>query len=172
MANCSLADRNCWNKWLNVALAGNSDIAGGNPPVVPKNTMHNAIIVKCAAAIIREKSLLLTRKKGTQTFISPGGKPLPGESYSDCLSREIREELNVEVSKQTCLGLFNGTSTFENVPIEMHVYLVEITGEPRAGMEIDEFLWYRGDAAKQALKIGSIFRDSVIPLLTSKKLIA
>jgi 8-oxo-dGTP diphosphatase len=133
--------------------------------------MHSAIIVKCAAAIICKKSLLLTRKKGTETFISPGGKPFFGESYSDCLSREIREELNVEIGKRTYFGLFKGTSTFEHMPIEMHVYLVEISGEPRAGMEVDELIWYRSDNVMQDLKIGSIFRDSVIPLLTSKKLI-
>ncbi|RZF29754.1 NUDIX domain-containing protein [Paraburkholderia sp. UYCP14C] len=134
--------------------------------------MHSAIIVKCAAAIIHEKSLLLTRKQGTETFISPGGKPFLGESYADCLSREVREELNVEVGKQTYLGLFTGTSTFEKMPIEMHVYLVEIAGEPQPGMEIDELIWYRSDNPTQDLKIGSIFRDAVIPLLISKKLIA
>ncbi|MBB5497973.1 NUDIX domain-containing protein [Paraburkholderia sp. MM5384-R2] len=133
--------------------------------------MNSAKIVKCAAAIIHEKSLLLTRKQGTDTFISPGGKPLSGESCLDCLCREIREELNIEVSKQSYLGEFSGTSTFEDMPIEMNVYLVEIEGEPRAGMEIDELMWYRSDNARQDLKIGSIFRDAIIPLLTSKRLI-
>lgn len=134
--------------------------------------MQRPIIVKCAAAIIREKSLLLTRKRGTKTFISPGGKPFPDESYSDCLSREIREELNVEISNKACLGVFKGTSTFEDMPIEMHVYLVEVAGEPRASMEIDELIWYRSDKATQELMIGSIFRDSVIPLLIDRNLIA
>jgi 8-oxo-dGTP diphosphatase len=134
--------------------------------------MDSAIIVKCAAVIIRENSLLLTRKRGTQTFISPGGKPLSGESFPDCLAREMREELNVEVCRQVFLGVFKGTSTFERTSIEMHVYLTEITGEPQAGMEIEELIWYRGDNAKSELQIGSIFRDSVIPLLVSLDLIA
>ncbi|WP_236942736.1 hypothetical protein [Ewingella americana] len=39
-------------------------------------------IVKCSAVIIRDRALLLTRKRGTDIFISPGGKPLTGKTTS------------------------------------------------------------------------------------------
>jgi 8-oxo-dGTP diphosphatase len=134
--------------------------------------MRNSIIVKCAAAIVRDKSLLLARKRGTATFISPGGKPLPGEDYLSCLIREVREELDVEVRAQTYLGTFKGISAFESVPVEMHVYLTEIHGDPRASTEIEEIVWYRCDRVSSELKVGSIFYENVIPFLLREGLIA
>jgi 8-oxo-dGTP diphosphatase len=133
--------------------------------------MQKSVIVKCAAAIVRDKSLLLTRKQGTTTFISPGGKPLPGEAYLDCLAREVREELDVGIQAPSFLGIFHGVSAFENNPIEMHVYLTDIVGEPRASMEIEEILWYRSALPGPALPVGSVFADAVIPLLLKDKLI-
>lgn len=134
--------------------------------------MKDQVIVKCAAAIIRDASLLLTRKRGTATFISPGGKPLPGEGYIDCLVREVREELGVDVRGQTFLGTFKGISAFEKVPVEMHVYLTEIQGSPRPCAEIEEILWFRSDNTTRTLEIGSVFSAGVIPLLLERKLIA
>lgn len=133
--------------------------------------MQKSVIVKCAAAIVRDKSLLLTRKRGTTTFISPGGKPLPGENYLDCLAREVREELDVAIRTPTFLGIFGGVSAFENIPIEMHVYLTDIVGEPRACMEIEEIVWYRSGQSSAGLKVGSVFSNAVIPLLLKEKLI-
>lgn len=133
--------------------------------------MPKSIIVKCAAVIVRDRSLLLTRKQGTTTFISPGGKPLPGESYLDCVAREVREELEVEVQTSTYLGIFHGVSTFENISIEMHVYLSDIFGEPRPSAEIAEIVWYRSCLSSPQLMIGSIFGKAVIPLLLKERLI-
>ncbi|RSZ56413.1 NUDIX domain-containing protein [Massilia atriviolacea] len=133
--------------------------------------MQQSIIVKCAAAIVREKSLLLTRKQGTTTFISPGGKPLPGEAYLDCLAREVREELDVAIQAPSFLGIFYGVSAFEDTPIHMHVYLTDIVGTPRASMEIEEIMWYRPGLGKPGLTIGSVFANAVIPLLIKEKLI-
>ena len=134
--------------------------------------MQKSAIVKCAAAIVRDNSLLLTRKRGTGTFISPGGKPLPGEDNLDCLARELREELNVAIGEPAYLGLFRGVAAFENQPIDMHVYLTDIVGEPSASAEIEEIVWYRSDLPSAALNIGSVFANAVIPLLLKRKLIA
>lgn len=133
--------------------------------------MQKSAIIKCAAAIVRDRSLLLTRKQGTTTFISPGGKPLPGEDYLDCLAREVREELDVAIQPPSFLGIFHGVSAFEDIPIEMHVYLTDIVGEPRASMEIEEIVWYRSGLSGPELKVGSVFANAVIPLLLKEKLI-
>lgn len=133
--------------------------------------MQNSVIVKCAAAIVRDQSLLLTRKRGTTTFISPGGKPLPGEDNLDCLAREVREELDVALQDASYLGMFRGVAAFESTPIEIHVYLADIAGEPRASAEIEEILWYRSAMPGQAPQVGSVFANAVIPLLLKKNLI-
>jgi mutator protein MutT len=55
-----------------------------------------------AALIFHEGKLLITQRHakahlgGLWEF--PGGKREPGESFEQCLSREIREELGVEIS--------------------------------------------------------------------------
>lgn len=134
--------------------------------------MQKTAIVKCAAAIVRDNALLLTRKRGTTTFISPGGKPQPGEDNLDCLAREVREELDVAIQDPSYLGMFRGVAAFEGIPIEMHVYLADIVGEPRASAEIEEIVWYRSDLAGPAPLVGSVFANAVIPLLLKKKLIA
>jgi hypothetical protein len=83
----------------------------------------------------------------------------------------VREELEVEVETSTYLGIFHGVSTFENISIEMHVYLSDIFGEPRPCAEIAEIVWYRSCLSSPQLMIGSIFGKAVIPLLLKERLI-
>jgi 8-oxo-dGTP diphosphatase len=128
-------------------------------------------IVKCAAVIIHQRSLLLTRKRGTDIFISPGGKPDAGEDHLSCLKRELQEELGVSVTDIRPFGLFLGQAAFENRPIENHVYRVEIAGQPRPCSEIEELAWVSYRQPPCAVPVGSIFRDEVMPLLYQQELI-
>ena len=57
---------------------------------------------KVVAAIIKDKSRLLIAKRHSKDPLAgkwefPGGKIEPGETPEECLVREIREELRVEV---------------------------------------------------------------------------
>lgn len=128
-------------------------------------------IVKCAAIIINQRSLLLTRKRGTSTFISPGGKPHTGEDHLSCLKRELEEELGVEIKSFRPFGLFHGRAEFEDLAIENHVYHVEIAGQPKAGAEIEEIAWVNYRKPPCEVAVGSIFRDNVMPLLFQQELI-
>lgn len=128
-------------------------------------------IVKCSAVIIRDRALLLTRKRGTDIFISPGGKPLTGEDHISCLKRELKEELNVDTAKITPLGLFHGMAEFEKVAIENHVYQVEVVGQPVASAEIAEIAWVNYRKPPCEVGVGSVFRDNVLPLLFQRELI-
>ncbi|NMP26162.1 NUDIX domain-containing protein [Rahnella sp. SAP-1] len=128
-------------------------------------------IIKCSAIIIRNRSLLLTRKQGTTIFISPGGKPLQGEDHLSCLRREIREELNVEAAEIRPFGLFHGIAEFESVAIENHVYQVEVVGQPVASSEIAEIAWVNYRKPPCEVGVASVFRDNVLPLLYQKELI-
>lgn len=130
-----------------------------------------SIIVKCAAIIIHQRSLLLTRKRGTSIFISPGGKPQIGEDHLSCLKRELQEELGVEVKSFQPFGLFHGRAGFEGTAIENHVYRVEISGQPRAGQEIEEIAWVNYRRPPCEIAVGSIFRNNVMPLLYQQELI-
>ena len=58
--------------------------------------------IKVAAAIIKEGNKIFATQRGYGSFKGwwefPGGKIEPGESPSEALIREIREELDTEVS--------------------------------------------------------------------------
>src|ERR1019366_1107016 len=62
---------------------------------------HHSIEVS-AALIFRDGQLLITQRHAKShlggLWEFPGGKREPGESFEECLVREIREELGVEIA--------------------------------------------------------------------------
>lgn len=128
------------------------------------------MIVKHAAIIIRNNKILLTRKKKTSIFISPGGKIEPGETPQECLKREIKEEIDTEVVAAKLFCTNHATAALENKKIEISSWLVEITGDPVPSSEIDELRWI-SFSESHSMNIGSIFRDHVIPALKKQGLI-
>jgi len=73
-------------------------VSGIHPlPLVPQTAVEVS-----AALIFRERKILITRRHadaylgGLWEF--PGGKREPGETFEQCLIRELREELGVESS--------------------------------------------------------------------------
>ncbi len=58
--------------------------------------------IKVVAAIIQKENKILATKRGYGEFINmwefPGGKIEPGETKKQALVREIKEELNIEIS--------------------------------------------------------------------------
>jgi 8-oxo-dGTP diphosphatase len=58
-------------------------------------------ITKVGLAVIKADHLLLVRKRGTISYILPGGKPERGEDDVAALCREIDEELGCRVDPIT-----------------------------------------------------------------------
>ena len=59
-------------------------------------------VIPCGVALIRrERQFLISQRNADDTFGSfwefPGGRRNPGERFEDCVVRETREELGVEV---------------------------------------------------------------------------
>ena len=58
--------------------------------------------IKVVAAIIQKENKILATKRGYGEFINmwefPGGKIESGETKEQALVREIKEELNIEIS--------------------------------------------------------------------------
>ena len=97
-----------------------------------------------AAVIVRPGETLLVRKRGTTTFIQPGGKIEPGESPEAALCRELAEELNLVVTPDELVPLGPGSAPAVNEPghtVVADFFLVRRTEVGPVGAEIAEARW-------------------------------
>ena len=89
-------------------------------------------IIVAAAVIERGVAVLVTRRlKGSHLegmWEFPGGKCEPGESIHDCLVRELREELAVEVTPGETLLVT--THTYPEKTVQLHFIACGMYGEP------------------------------------------
>lgn len=89
-------------------------------------------IVVTAAVIERDHRFLLTRRQpgvhleGYWEF--PGGKCESGETYAECLIRELREELAVEAMVGEIV--LATRHTYPDRQVELHFFRCEIAGDP------------------------------------------
>ena len=121
-------------------------------------------IHKIGAAIVNEGKLLVVRKKSAgDIFIIPGGKPEGAETHEETLRRELDEELGVTVRSSAYIDSFEDIAEFEQRPIRMDVYRVEISGEPRACSEIAELRWIDREYGTAGVRIGSVLASFVVP---------
>ena len=117
--------------------------------------------------------VLTVRKRGTERFMLPGGKPEPGESPAQTGARELAEELGLRVdpASMQLLGAFSGPAA--NEPgrlLESTVFHARPEGEPQPAAEIAELRWLpvEADALGAELDAGRIaplLADHVLPLL-------
>ena len=97
------------------------------------------------AALVRDGRVLASRRTGPPRLAGlwefPGGKIEDGESDHEALTRELREELQVEVSVGARLGgdvLIGSTAV-------LRVYLAALTAGEPALVDHDEHRWLSAD---------------------------
>ena len=97
---------------------------------------------------IKDKKLLMALSKGKDKFYTPGGKRIKEETDEECLSREIKEELGVNIIPESLkyYGTFEAQAHGkpEGVMIKMICYLGDFEGTATPDNEIEklEFLSY------------------------------
>lgn len=69
----------------------------------------------------------------------PGGKVQPGETIEECIKREIKEELAIEIAVGEHLITVDHTYTHLSVTLTVH-HCRWVTGIPQA-VECDEICW-------------------------------
>lgn len=131
-------------------------------------------IYKSAGIIIRDRKLLVTRTKGKDAFVSPGGKMEPGETAEQTLLRELREEVGIEVTEGdiTHFGSYTADATYNpGSTTHMEAFIVNTwQGNIMPSSEIEEVKWVdSNDLGK--IKLGSIFEHEVMPRLKEQGLI-
>ena len=96
---------------------------------------------------IENKRLLCARTRGNNTFYLPGGKREAGESDWAALSREVLEEVKVDLIQSTFRELVtikekahgHGSQTW----VSMKCFFANSIGRPTASAEIEEIVWMR-----------------------------
>ncbi len=125
------------------------DAAGYRPPDAATRP-----VIEVSAAVIRDRHgrLLLVRKAGTTAFMQPGGKPEPGESAAETLSRELEEELGLRIAPASLrsVGTFRAAAANEaGHDVVAAVFAAELgSQEPRIAAEIAELRWASAEDAE------------------------
>ena len=130
-------------------------------------------VLRVAAAIVTdpEGRCLLVRKAGTSVFMQAGGKLDPGESALDALTRELREELDVELDESTAeyLGVFRAEAANEpHTIVSAAVFALETAAEISPHGEIEELLWV-DDLDSVTVELAPLSRDELLPLWASRR---
>ncbi|NBH02929.1 NUDIX domain-containing protein [Amycolatopsis sp. SID8362] len=103
------------------------------------------MIDKVAWVHVVDGRVLAARSRDKDKFYLPGGKREPGESDTETLVREIREELDVEITPSTIApaGTFEGQAHGKapGTLVRTTAYTAEYTGTLKASSEIEEIAW-------------------------------
>ncbi len=125
--------------------------------------------IEIAVALVRRSDgkTLVVRKRGTTTFIQPGGKVDPGERPIDALCRELEEELGLHVAadRLTFAGSYYGPAVNEpGETVLAHAFLIGIEGAVTAAAEIEELAWI-DPANPGTIVLAPLTRDDFLPLI-------
>jgi mutator protein MutT len=100
--------------------------------------------IEVTAAIIRhEGKILITERpegrhlEGLWEF--PGGKKEPGETLEECVIREIREELGVQIKPYKLL--LSVTHEYETKIVELYPFICSIVNGSPAPLEGQKMRW-------------------------------
>ncbi|KPH82735.1 NUDIX hydrolase [Bosea vaviloviae] len=124
-------------------------------------------IIKIGLAVLDEHRVLLVRKRGSDLYILPGGKPEGNEDDLTALRREIDEELGCRLSEAGLeyLGEFTdrvaGTAT---TTVTVRLYVGLLSGPPRPMSEIEELQWF-SPSDRVTNRVAPSLENQILPYL-------
>lgn len=132
-----------------------------------------AVIHVVAALLVDpDGRALMVRKRGTDRFMQPGGKPEDGETGAEALSRELEEELGLLIppSELSFVGQFvTAAANEEDTLLYADVFDAPIvTSTVAVRAEIEELLWV--DPANPGyIELAPLSSDELLPLLAARR---
>ncbi len=133
--------------------------------------MKKIIIEKLAFLEIKDKKLLVSLSTGNTTWYIPGGKREEGETDLQALTREVKEELNVDIDPNSLkfFGIFEAPAHEKpkDVMVKMLCYFAKYKGTPTPSSEIEKLDYFSYNQKHLTSQVDNlIFED-----LKKKKLI-
>ncbi|WP_338556947.1 NUDIX domain-containing protein [Erwinia sp. E_sp_B04_7] len=128
--------------------------------------------IRIASAIITDAlgRCLLVRKRGTTHFIQPGGKMEPDESPVAALTRELQEELNLNLTGQNIsyVGRFTDEAINEPARVVIAEIYQSVIGatDLKPAAEIEEVIWYYPDSP-QSILLAPLTENQLMPLIAT-----
>ena len=106
--------------------------------------MTMAAPIQVAAAVIDSGDLYLITRRKAGTHLAglwefPGGKCEEGESLKDCLRREVREELGIEITEP--LPLQTIRHDYPEKSVELHFFRCTIKAGTAQVLGCDDLKW-------------------------------
>lgn len=127
--------------------------------------MPELITVSGVVLRTEDGSLLTVRKRGTQRFMLPGGKPEPGEDAVAALVREVHEEVGVvlDAADLEPLGTFEAAAANEPGHVVIgDAFRARIRrADVRLGAEIEDARWLR-EADVESTPLANLSRHHLI----------
>jgi 8-oxo-dGTP diphosphatase len=105
-------------------------------------------IIDVAAGLVFRQGQLLITQRHHQTHLGglwefPGGKREPVETFEQCLTRELLEELGIEISVGSLIESL--THAYPEKTVRLNFYRCDLLGgEPRC-LGCADFKWVRAD---------------------------
>lgn len=121
------------------------------------NCVCEKIIVVSAVVFLNTRGEILhVRKKDTEMFMLPGGKPEAGESAQECAIREILEELGISLAPEQLedWGMFvSRAANEEGYGLQAHVFYCAqpLTRIPQPAAEIAQVRWFSPTATDELI---------------------
>lgn len=106
-----------------------------------------APVIRVVAALTTDQHgrILLVRKRTSQVFMQPGGKPEPGETAVGALRRELQEELQIDVPEAALSPVGSFETDTANEPghvLHSQVFRLHLDQSVTASAEIAEARWF------------------------------
>jgi len=126
--------------------------------------------IEVSAVVLRDASgqVLTVRKRGTERFMLPGGKPEAGESPAQTAVRECAEEIGVDLDPEALrtLGVFTDAAANEaDRQVRGTVYVHPAVPVVAAAAEIAELRWLDPSAAPLPQDLAPMLEHQVLPAL-------
>ena len=131
----------------------------------------NPVIVVSAVCVFDEAGRLLTvRKRGTDKFMHPGGKPEAGETAAQTAARELAEEVGIVLAADELVFLgtwFAEAANEDATQIQATVFTAPGVWHAHPSAEIAEIRWLdlAGDPPDD---LAPLLTDHVLPALSGQ----